>query len=205
MHSGYMSPECVTDDRVYSIKSNVFNFGVMVLEIAHGERSRKLHHPHHDLNLLGHFFWAQAWHLHIEGRALELIDATTVERSRRLHHPHHDLNLLGDFFWAQAWHLHIEGRALELIDATTVERCDQHEVFRLGHIGLLCVQKKPHDRPSMAAVDVMIGGDGELPEPKLSGFFTERSVTEGSTTCSSSSGNRGTCSNSMSVNVLHPI
>ncbi|CAN0839985.1 G-type lectin S-receptor-like serine/threonine-protein kinase SD1-1 [Linum grandiflorum] len=153
---GYMSPEYVIDG-AYSIKSDVFSFGVMVLEIVHGERNRRFHHPDHDLNLLGN-----------------------------------------------AWHLHMESRALELIDATLAERCDPYEVLRLVHIGLLCVQKKPDDRPSMAAVAVMIGGDGELPEPKLPRFFTERSVTEGSTTCSSSSGNRGTCSNSMSVTVLHP-
>ncbi|CAN0839981.1 G-type lectin S-receptor-like serine/threonine-protein kinase At4g27290 [Linum grandiflorum] len=95
-------------------------FGVMVLEIVHGERNRRFHHPDHDLNLLGH-----------------------------------------------AWHLHMESRALELIDATVAERCDPYEVLRLVHIGLLCVQKKPDDRPSMAAVAVIIGGDGELPEPKL--------------------------------------
>ncbi|CAN0839953.1 G-type lectin S-receptor-like serine/threonine-protein kinase SD1-1 [Linum grandiflorum] len=151
-----MSSEYVID-RFYSIKSDVFNFEVMALDIADGERNRRFRHLDHDLNLLGH-----------------------------------------------VWDLYIEGRALELIDATMAERCDQHEVLRLVHIGLLCVQKKPDDRPSMAAVAVMIGGDGELSEPKLPGFFTERSVTEGSTTCSSSSGNRGTCSNSMSVTVLHP-
>ncbi|CAN0839991.1 hypothetical protein LINGRAHAP2_LOCUS2711 [Linum grandiflorum] len=59
------------------------------------------------------------------------------------------------------------------------KRCDQHEVLSLVHIALLCVQKKPDDQPSMLAVAVMIGGDGELPEPKLSEFFMEMSVIEG--------------------------
>ncbi|CAN0839943.1 G-type lectin S-receptor-like serine/threonine-protein kinase SD1-1 [Linum grandiflorum] len=84
------------------------------------------------------------------------------------------------------------------------ERCDQHEVLRLIHIGLLCVQKKLDDRPSMTAVAVMIRGDRELPEPKLHEFFMEKSVTKRSTTCSSSSDNEGTCSNSVSVKMLHP-
>ncbi|CAN1780041.1 G-type lectin S-receptor-like serine/threonine-protein kinase At4g27290 [Linum perenne] len=153
---GYMSPEYVIDG-VYSIKSDVFSFGVMVLEVVHGERNRKFHHPDHELNLLGH-----------------------------------------------AWHLHMEGRGSELMDATMGERCNQTEVLRLVHIGLLCVQKRPDDRPSMAEVAVMIDGDGELPEPNQPGFFTERNVTEVSTSSSASSGNRGSCSNSMSVTQLEP-
>ncbi|CAN0839957.1 G-type lectin S-receptor-like serine/threonine-protein kinase SD1-1 [Linum grandiflorum] len=56
-----------------------------------------------------------------------------------------------------------------------VKRCDQREVLSLVHIALLCVQKKPDDQPSMPAVAVMIGGDGELSEPKLSEFFMEMS------------------------------
>ncbi|CAN0839949.1 G-type lectin S-receptor-like serine/threonine-protein kinase SD1-1 [Linum grandiflorum] len=46
-----MSLEYVIDG-VSSIKSDVFNFGVMVLEIVHGERNWRFNHPDHDLNLL---------------------------------------------------------------------------------------------------------------------------------------------------------
>ncbi|RVW68686.1 G-type lectin S-receptor-like serine/threonine-protein kinase [Vitis vinifera] len=67
---GYMSPEYAIDG-VYSVKSDVFSFGVLVLEIISGKRNRGFNHPDHDLNLLGH-----AWTLYMEGTPLELIDAS---------------------------------------------------------------------------------------------------------------------------------
>ncbi|XP_058210783.1 G-type lectin S-receptor-like serine/threonine-protein kinase At4g27290 isoform X2 [Rhododendron vialii] len=70
---GYISPEYAVHG-VYSMKSDVFSFGVLVLEILSGKRNRSFHHPDHDLNLLGH-----AWKLYIEGRSLELVDALVRE------------------------------------------------------------------------------------------------------------------------------
>ena len=52
-HSGYMSPEYAVDGN-FSVKSDVFSFGVLVLEIMSGRRNRGFWHPEHDLNLLGH-------------------------------------------------------------------------------------------------------------------------------------------------------
>lgn len=42
IYSGYMSPE-YTEDGIYSTKSDVFSFGVMVLEIICGKKNRKFH------------------------------------------------------------------------------------------------------------------------------------------------------------------
>uniref|UniRef100_F6H2B3 Receptor-like serine/threonine-protein kinase n=1 Tax=Vitis vinifera TaxID=29760 RepID=F6H2B3_VITVI len=67
---GYMSPEYAIDG-VYSVKSDVFSFGVLLLEIISGKRNRGFNHPDHDLNLLGH-----AWTLYMERTPLELIDAS---------------------------------------------------------------------------------------------------------------------------------
>ncbi|RVW37237.1 G-type lectin S-receptor-like serine/threonine-protein kinase [Vitis vinifera] len=61
-YSGYMSPEYAIDG-LYSTKSDVFSFGVLVLEIVSGKRNRGFSHPDHSLNLLGH-----AWTLYMEGR-----------------------------------------------------------------------------------------------------------------------------------------
>ncbi|KAL7188162.1 hypothetical protein ACSBR1_038096 [Camellia fascicularis] len=66
---GYMSPEYAIDG-LFSMKSDVFSFGVMVLEILSGKSNRRFHHPDHDFNLLGH-----AWTLWIEGKACELLDS----------------------------------------------------------------------------------------------------------------------------------
>ncbi|KAL5737871.1 hypothetical protein ACOSP7_030632 [Xanthoceras sorbifolium] len=65
---GYMSPEYAIEG-TYSIKSDIFSFGVILLEIISGKRNRGFSHPAHHHNLLGH-----AWMLWNEKRALELID-----------------------------------------------------------------------------------------------------------------------------------
>jgi serine/threonine protein kinase len=51
--SGYMSPEYAVCGR-YSVKSDVFSFGVLVLEIVSGKKNSGFFHLDHDLNLLGH-------------------------------------------------------------------------------------------------------------------------------------------------------
>lgn len=38
----------------FSVKSDVFSFGVIVLEIISGRKNRGFCDPHHHLNLLGH-------------------------------------------------------------------------------------------------------------------------------------------------------
>ncbi|KAI5571713.1 hypothetical protein BDE02_11G112700 [Populus trichocarpa] len=148
---GYMSPEYAIDG-LFSIKSDVFSFGVLVLEIVSGKRNRGFHHPGHQLNLLGH-----------------------------------------------AWKLFKEGRALELVDDLIVETCNQNEVTRSIHIGLLCVQHSPGDRPSMSTVVLMLGGDGTLAQPNEPGFYTERKLID----ASSSSSKQESCSvNEVTVTLI---
>ncbi|KAL5720511.1 hypothetical protein ACHQM5_013177 [Ranunculus cassubicifolius] len=65
---GYMAPEYVLDGR-FSVKSDVFSFGVMILEIISGKRNRCFSYVGHQLNLLGH-----AWRLWSEDKAMELVD-----------------------------------------------------------------------------------------------------------------------------------
>lgn len=51
--SGYMPPEYAVDG-LFSVKSDVFSFGVLVLEIVSGEKNRGFIHRDHRHNLLGH-------------------------------------------------------------------------------------------------------------------------------------------------------
>jgi hypothetical protein len=46
-----MSPEYAMDG-VFSMKSDVFSFGVLVLEIVSGKKNRGFYHTELDLNLL---------------------------------------------------------------------------------------------------------------------------------------------------------
>ena len=48
-----MSPEYAVDG-LFSVKSDVFSFGVLVLEIVSGKRNRGFYNADHHLNLLGH-------------------------------------------------------------------------------------------------------------------------------------------------------
>ena len=48
-----MSPEYGIDGK-FSAKSDVFSFGVLLLEIVSGKKNRGFSHPHHHHNLLGH-------------------------------------------------------------------------------------------------------------------------------------------------------
>ncbi|KAL5719775.1 hypothetical protein ACHQM5_012515 [Ranunculus cassubicifolius] len=72
---GYMSPEYVFDGR-FSVKSDVFSFGVLVLEIISGKKNRTFNDSKHGLNLLGH-----AWRLWKDGSSMELIDNELMRNS----------------------------------------------------------------------------------------------------------------------------
>ncbi|KAJ4841992.1 hypothetical protein Tsubulata_005425, partial [Turnera subulata] len=77
-----------------------------------------------------------------------------------------------------AWSLFMEGRCQELIAGPVMESCNLSEVLRSIHVGLLCVQSSPKDRPTMSSVVHMFAGEGELPPPKQPGFFMERDLEE---------------------------
>ena len=66
-----------------------------------------------------------------------------------------------------------EGKPLELMDECIGNNsCTVSEVLRCIHIGLLCVQQRPEDRPTMSSVVQMLGSETALPEPAQPGFVT---------------------------------
>ncbi|KAJ8763614.1 hypothetical protein K2173_003086 [Erythroxylum novogranatense] len=150
---GYMAPEYAVDG-LFSVKSDIFSFGVLVLEIASCRRNRGFYSQNHHHNLLGH-----------------------------------------------AWRLWLEERPLELLGDISAEAAVISEIIRCIHIGLLCVQQRPEDRPNMSTVVLMLGGESTLPQPKQPGFFTERNVPEPE---SSSSYYKSTSTNDITVTMLDP-
>ncbi|PQM38610.1 G-type lectin S-receptor-like serine/threonine-protein kinase [Prunus yedoensis var. nudiflora] len=68
--SGYMSPEYAMEG-IFSIKSDIYSFGVLMLEIISGRRNSSFYNADRVLNIVGY-----AWELWKEGAGLELMDPT---------------------------------------------------------------------------------------------------------------------------------
>jgi hypothetical protein len=93
-----------------------------------------------------------------------------------------------DFHFFQAWKLWIEDKPIKLVDELVGDLCNISDVLRHIHVGLLCVQQRPEDRPNMSFVVQMLSNESLLPKPKQPSFFIDS--YEGD--CSSSK--YGTCS-----------
>ncbi|GAY53013.1 hypothetical protein CUMW_146240 [Citrus unshiu] len=76
-----------------------------------------------------------------------------------------------------AWKLWNKGMPSQLIDACIQDSCNFAEVIRCIHIGLLCVQQHPEDRPCMPSVILMLGSETVLSQPKQPGYLAHRKCT----------------------------
>ncbi|GKV19191.1 hypothetical protein SLEP1_g29483 [Rubroshorea leprosula] len=79
---GYMSPEYALGG-IFSEKSSVFSFGVLLLEIVSGKKATSFLYHGEPLSLLSH-----AWQLRSEGKELDLIhealtDSFSLTEARR--------------------------------------------------------------------------------------------------------------------------
>uniref|UniRef100_A0A1J3K3D8 Cysteine-rich receptor-like protein kinase 8 n=1 Tax=Noccaea caerulescens TaxID=107243 RepID=A0A1J3K3D8_NOCCA len=75
-----------------------------------------------------------------------------------------------------AWRLWSNGTSLDLVDPVIVENCQKSEVVRCIHIGLLCVQENPVERPTMRTIFMMLTSDTvTLPVAREPGFFLQSS------------------------------
>ncbi|CAN7119107.1 unnamed protein product [Brassica rapa subsp. narinosa] len=73
-----------------------------------------------------------------------------------------------------AWRLWSNGRALHLVDPIIIDNCPNSEVVRCIHIGVLCVQEDPVERPTFSTIFVMLTSQTvTLPVPRQPGFFVQ--------------------------------
>ncbi|KAL0916907.1 hypothetical protein M5K25_014460 [Dendrobium thyrsiflorum] len=121
---GYMAPEYALRG-LFSTKSDVYSYGVLVLEIITGQRNICLD---------------------------ESIDSVDILRS--------------------VWKNWKQGQALQAVDQTLGDRYLPKQALRCLHIGLLCIQEDPTQRPSMASLVVMLSSYSfMLPEPLIPTFL----------------------------------
>ncbi|XP_022723493.1 putative receptor-like protein kinase At4g00960 isoform X1 [Durio zibethinus] len=125
---GYMAPEYAMHGQ-FSVKSDVFSFGVLILEIISGQKNNCFRNGETVEDLL-----SCAWKNWREGTALNIIDPTLRDGSG-------------------------------------------NEMMRCIHIGLLCVQEKVADRPTMATVVLMLNSFSiSLPLPSQPAFFMHSNI-----------------------------
>uniref|UniRef100_A0A0E0LLQ0 Uncharacterized protein n=1 Tax=Oryza punctata TaxID=4537 RepID=A0A0E0LLQ0_ORYPU len=128
---GYMAPEYLTRGN-YSVKSDVFSFGVMVLEIVTGRKNNHSYNSQQSEDLL-----TMIWEQWVAGTVLEMVDPS-----------------MNSFF-------------------------SERDVMRCIHIGLLCVQGDPAERPVMSSVVLMLGTDTvEHHAPAKPTFFARKGSDE---------------------------
>ncbi|KAJ1434827.1 S-locus receptor kinase, C-terminal [Sesbania bispinosa] len=150
---GYMSPEYAMDGN-FSVKSDVFSFGVIMLEIISGKKNRGFYYSNDDMNLL-----------------------------------------------RNAWGQWREGRPLDLIDSSIGDSYSPSEVIRCIHVGLLCVQERAEDRPTMSSVILMLSSEtASMPQPKSPGFSLGKNP--GETDSSSSKQDKSWSVNQVTITLL---
>ncbi|XP_026382082.1 G-type lectin S-receptor-like serine/threonine-protein kinase At1g11300 isoform X2 [Papaver somniferum] len=133
---GYMSPEYAMEGR-FSEKSDVFSFGVLLIEIVSGKKCTSFHLQELSLSLLGY-----AWKLWNENMVQKLIDPTLLS-----------------------------------------EKAYAEEILKCIHVGLLCVQESPKDRPNMSTVlSILTSETTNLPVPKQPAYVDREasSISSGS-------------------------
>ncbi|CAN6827412.1 unnamed protein product [Brassica oleracea] len=151
---GYMSPEYAMNG-IFSVKSDIFSYGILLLEIISGKRSTGFYKSCGDLSLHGWVKLENLLNLIFSARLLYI-------KNKRFH-----LN------YGQVWRNWKEGKRLDIIDPIIIDSTSSSSTFKVDetlrciHIGLLCVQDRDEDRPEMSSVMVMLGSETTtLPEPK---------------------------------------
>ncbi|XP_031093454.1 G-type lectin S-receptor-like serine/threonine-protein kinase At1g11300 [Ipomoea triloba] len=80
---------------------------------------------------------------------------------------------------AHAWKMWNEERAEEVVDPRIYDRRFEMNMKRCVHVGLLCVQEYPEDRPNVSTVLSMLSSEiAELPGPNQPAFIGRKSCPD---------------------------
>lgn len=138
----------------FSEKSDIYSFGVLLLEFVSGEKISRFSYD--GKNLLAYvsdtlvIWFPSEIQLPVLNRFLLLY--SLVLRPQ------------------QAWEFCYENRGTDLLDQDVADSCPPCEVGRCVQIGLLCVQHQPADRPNTLELLSMLTTTSDLPPPKQPTF-----------------------------------
>ncbi|KAK2412603.1 G-type lectin S-receptor serine/threonine-protein kinase [Trifolium repens] len=94
-----------------------------------------------------------------------------------------------------AWKLWLEDNIISLIDPEVWDACFESNMLRCIHIGLLCVQELPRERPNISTVVLMLISEiTHLPPPGKVAFVYRRSTQSSQKSHQSNSNNNVTLS-----------
>ncbi|XP_027910216.1 G-type lectin S-receptor-like serine/threonine-protein kinase At4g27290 isoform X2 [Vigna unguiculata] len=125
-----------------------------------------------------------------------LLEIVSGKRNGGIFFPDHGHNLL-----EHAWRFWKGDTPMKLVDTSLDDCFNTSEALRCIHVGLLCVQLHPENRPNMASVIFMLSGENILPEPKEPGFLIARMKTAGE--CSTSNAIK-TSTNELTITLPQP-
>ena len=173
--SGYIAPEYASDG-VCSVKSDVFSFGVLLLEIISGTMTTGSYR--FDGKLYKLIAYVSNIYILLDINLITLSAEDDYICSSETRHIKFVIAICSTFL-AQAWLLWRAGQWPELVDRSLGSRTYDYTMLRHIHVALLCVQESADDRPAMDEVVRMLSS-GEvgaaLPEPKQPAYFNVRPV-----------------------------
>lgn len=157
-----MSPEYAAHGH-FSTKSDIFSYGVILLEIVSGQKNTTIFkYSGCSLNLIGYVSShnVSSYFLFTNTSNIQLLTLQNIN-------------------FVKAWNLWNNERAWELLDPTVVNSCRMSELLLCIQVGLLCVQENPEERPTMSDVVSMLGNErAVLPAPKQPALSTFSNVGE---------------------------
>ncbi|XP_060189721.1 cysteine-rich receptor-like protein kinase 44 isoform X3 [Lycium barbarum] len=156
---GYMAPEYAMHGQ-FSVKSDVFSFGVLVLEILSGQKNTCFRNGESLEDLLSY----QAWSSWRNGTTINFIDPMLRGTSGLV-----------------------------------------RDIMRCVHIALLCVQENVVDRPTMAAVVLMLSSLSlSLPVPSVPAYYMHNNTSAEMSLIQEYNKSNGSSRNEASISELYP-
>ncbi|XP_047152687.1 G-type lectin S-receptor-like serine/threonine-protein kinase At4g27290 isoform X1 [Vigna umbellata] len=102
-----------------------------------------------------------------------LLEILSGKKNKGFSYSIHNYNLI-----EHAWRCWKESIPIEFIDTCLRDSYILSEALRCIHIGLLCIQHQPNDRPNMTTVVTMLTSESTLPQPEKLVFLMQRVLVE---------------------------